>query len=65
MKREILKLQEKIMDYLNNYDVVAYAKRSGIELDSWLKLKLFELLSEIRTGIIMIFSQVMNEAVRE
>ena len=57
-QKKIQELQDDIIEYLNHYDVVAFAEKHGIKLDSWLKYQLFELIGEIRTEIIMKFAKV-------
>lgn len=50
-------LRNEIVGYLNDYDVVAYLEKVQVKYDSWLKAKIFEMLGEIRTEIIMKFSK--------
>ena len=57
-KKKLQQLQDDIINYLNNYDVVKFAEIHNIKLDNWLKLQLFEVLGDIRTEIIMKFAKL-------
>jgi len=58
LKQKLQQLRDEIIGYVDDFDVVSFLEKNDITYDSsWLKYKLYELIGEFRTELIMRFSK--------
>jgi hypothetical protein len=56
-QQKLQELENDVIGYLNNYDIVKFLEQNNVKYDSWLKNQFFKLVGDIRTEIIMKFSK--------
>lgn len=64
-KQKLRELENDIIGYLNDYDVVKFLEQNNVKYDSWLKNQFFKLFGDVRTEIIMKFSKFGVESAKK